>query len=296
MKTETCVLPAPRQWVADLSAIVKPRISVLVLFTVAIGALLAERGTPDLTQLAHTLIGVALVAASSSALNQLIERHSDALMRRTETRPLPSGRMSPAEVLFLGLALAVLGLGYMACTLRQPLAVWLTALTLVSYVLLYTPLKRHTTLNTLIGAVPGAMPPLIGWTSVTGRLDREAIALFLILFVWQVPHFLAFAWIYRADYGRAGLRMLPVVDRDGGRTARQMFAYAVTLGLVSLWPMMLGQAGVFYGIGAALLGCYFVKSTWSFGREKSDASARRVLHASLIYLPAIYALLLMFQT
>jgi protoheme IX farnesyltransferase len=232
------------------------------------------------------------VACSANALNQYIERHTDALMRRTETRPLPSGRMAPAEVLILGFALGAIGLTYMLLTVRQPLATLVTAATLVTYVGIYTPLKRKTTLNTLIGAVPGALPPLIGWTSVTGRIDREGLALFLIVFLWQVPHFLAIAWLYRDDYGRAGLRMLPVADHEGKATARNMMTYAWVLTLVSLWPVLTGAAGPLYALGAIFLGLSFLASTVGFAYEKSRAQARRVLHASLLYLPAIFALML----
>jgi protoheme IX farnesyltransferase len=292
MKVETCALASRRNWPADVVALAKPRIAVMVLFTVAIGALLAQRGAPDLRQLAHTLIGVGLVACSANALNQYLERRTDALMRRTESRPLPSGRMSPSEVLFVGVTLGVVGLVYMAVMVHQPLATALTALTLVSYVGIYTPLKRMTTLNTLIGAAPGAMPPLIGWASVTGRLDQQALGLFLILFLWQVPHFLAIAWLYRDDYGRAGLKMLPVGDPDGKQTARHMVTYAWTLTLASLWPILCGSAGPLYAIGAAALGLSFLAATIGFAYEKSRTQARRVLHASLLYLPAILALML----
>jgi protoheme IX farnesyltransferase len=292
MKTETCALPIERNWPADIVALAKPRIAVMVLFTVAIGALLAQRGAPDLGQLLHTLVGVGLVACSANALNQFLERHTDALMRRTETRPLPAGRMSPAEVLILGVVLGAVGLAYMSLTVRQPLATLITGITLATYVGIYTPLKRKTTLNTLIGAVPGALPPLIGWTSVTGRLDREGIALFLIVFLWQVPHFLAIAWLYRDDYGRAGLRMLPVDDQGGKATARNMMSYAWVLTLVSLWPVLIGSAGPIYAIGAIALGLSFVATTFGFAYERSRGQARRVLHASLLYLPAIFALML----
>lgn len=292
MKAETCALTTPRNWPADIAALAKPRIAIMVLFTVAIGALLAQRGTPDLSQLAHTLIGVGMVACSANALNQFLERHTDALMRRTEARPLPSGRMSPTEVLIVGLVLGFGGLAYMLLTVHQPMATLVTAVTLVSYVGIYTPLKRKTTLNTLIGAVPGALPPLIGWTSVTGRLDQDGLALFAIVFLWQVPHFLAIAWLYRDDYGRAGLQMLPVNDREGRATARNMMAYAWTLTLVSLWPVLTGAAGPLYAFGAIFLGLSFLGATVGFAYEKSRTQARRVLHVSLLYLPAIFALLL----
>jgi protoheme IX farnesyltransferase len=292
----TAVAPAlalPRSRVADFVELTKPRIGVMVLFTVAAGALLARPGAVDAILLMNALVGVGLVASAASALNQLLERHTDARMRRTENRPLPAGRLLPVEVLGFGVVLAVLGLAYLAATMRHPLPVAVTAFTLVSYVLIYTPLKRYTTLNTLIGAVPGALPPVIGWTAVTGTLDREAVALFLILFLWQVPHFLAIAWMYREDYGRAGLQMLPAVDADGAMTARQMVSYCLALVPVSLMPALFQQAGWFYALGAVLLGLFFTRATLDFWRERDRAMARRVLHASLVYLPALLALLLL---
>jgi protoheme IX farnesyltransferase len=292
----TVVAPAlalPRSRVADFVELTKPRIGVMVLFTVAAGTLLARPGPVDVILLVNALIGVGLVASAASALNQLLERHTDAQMRRTENRPLPARRLQPVEVFGFGVVLAVVGLAYLAATMRHPLPVLVTAFTLVSYVLVYTPLKRHTTLNTLVGAVPGALPPVIGWTAVTGTLDREAVALFLILFLWQVPHFLAIAWMYREDYGRAGLQMLPVVDPDGAMTARQMVSYCLALLPVSLMPALFQQAGWLYAVGAVLLGLSFTRSTLGFWREPNRTTARGVLLASLMYLPALLALLLL---
>jgi protoheme IX farnesyltransferase len=286
-------LALPRSRVADYLELTKPRVAILVLFTVAAGAWLANRSQPDLGCLVHTLIGTALVAAGASALNQLLERQSDALMRRTENRPLPAGRMQPLEVFLFGLALAVGGLGYLAVLVRQPLAVLVAGITFASYVFLYTPLKRKTSLNTLVGAVPGALPPVIGWTAVGGPLCPEVMALFLILFVWQVPHFLAIAWIYRDDYARAGLRMLPVVDGQGGMTGRQMVSYCLVLIPVSLTPVLAHQAGPIYVLGALCLGLFFLHGALAFLRTSSLAQARQVLRASLIYLPALLALLLL---
>ena len=299
---ETPVLPAPapaRPWAlggsraADFVELTKPRIAVLVLFTVAAGALLAR--PLELGLLLHTLLGTALVAAGASALNQLLERRSDALMRRTENRPLPAGRLLPGEVFVFGMGLGVAGLGYLALAVRQPLTVLVAAVTFVSYVFVYTPLKKRTTLNTLIGAVPGALPPVIGWTSVTGSLDAPGWTLFLILFLWQVPHFLAIAWIFREDYARAGLRMLPVVDPDGTVTGRQMLLYCLTLLPVSVLPVMFHQAGPVYFAGAFALGLLFLRAVLGFYREKTTRQARKVLHASLVYLPALLALLLLMR-
>jgi protoheme IX farnesyltransferase len=285
-------LPLTRSRVADYLELTKPRVAVLVLFTVAAGAWLASRTTPDLACLLHTLCGTALVAAGASALNQLLERHSDALMRRTENRPLPAGRLQLLEVFLFGLGLGLAGLTYLAVFVRQPLAVLVAAFTFVSYVFVYTPLKRKTSLNTLVGAVPGALPPVIGWTAMGGGLGPEALALFLILFVWQVPHFLAIAWIYREDYARAGLRMLPVVDRDG-ITGRQTVTYCLALIPVSLTPILMHWAGPVYLLSALVLGLYFLTCALAFLRNNATAQARRLLRASLIYLPALLALLLL---
>jgi protoheme IX farnesyltransferase len=212
-------------------------------------------------------------------------------MRRTENRPLPAGRLATAEVVIFGFALAIAGLAYMAITMTHPLAAIITGVTFVSYVFLYTPLKSKTTLNTLIGAVPGALPPVIGWTAMTGTLDRTALVLFLIVFFWQIPHFLAIAWMYREDYARAGLKMLPVVDPEGTATSRQMLLYALALIPLSLLPTFVQGSSLMYAFGALGLGVFFLRSTWSFAALPTEARARKVLHASLIYLPAILALL-----
>ncbi len=288
----TCATLA-RSRFADYVTLTKPRIALLVLFTVAAGGLLANPSRPDLSALLHTLLGTALVAGGASALNQLFERHSDALMKRTMNRPLPSGRLQPLEVLLVGLGLGLAGLVYLAVTLRQPLCVWVSAFTFLSYVFLYTPLKRRTTLNTLVGAVPGALPPVIGWTALGGQLGPEIGGLFALLFLWQVPHFLAIAWIYRDDYARAGMCMLPVVDETGAMTARQMVSYSLALIPVSLTPVVLNQAGLFFAAGAVILGLAFVSAALGFMRQASTAAARRVLHVSLIYLPVLLALLLL---
>jgi protoheme IX farnesyltransferase len=294
MKAAVCTeaLPLQRSRVADYVELTKPRVAVLVLFTVAAGVWLGSSGAPDLACLVHTVCATALIAAGASALNQLLERDSDAMMRRTEGRPLPSGRLQPVEVLAFGLALGAAGLAYLAVAVRQPLAVLVAAVTFGGYVCLYTPLKRRSTLNTLVGAVPGALPPVIGWTAACGALTAEAVALFLILFLWQVPHFLAIAWMYRDDYARAGLCMLPGVDPRGRRTGRQMTMYCLTLIPVSLLPVQLGQAGPVYAAAAVLLGLAFLGAALGFVRKSSVTRARRVLRASLIYLPALLALLL----
>jgi protoheme IX farnesyltransferase len=283
-----------RSRAADYLALTKPRVAVLVLFTVAAGGLLAAPGSVDLLALLHTVAGTALVAAGASALNQWLERHSDARMRRTADRPLPAGRLAPAEALAFGLTLGVVGVTYLALLLRAPWAALVAAVTFVLYVAVYTPLKRRTTWNTLIGAVPGALPPVIGWVGLRGGLDRGAVVLFLVLFLWQVPHFYAIAWMYRRDYAHAGQRMLPTVDPTGARTGRQMVAFCVALLAVSLLPALLGDAGPTYGAGAALLGLGFLASAVQFACRPTDGRARRVLRASLLYLPGLLGLLLLF--
>jgi heme o synthase len=287
--------PAPlvRPRVVDYFDLTKPRIAVLVLFTVAAGVLLAAGSKPDLLVLVNAVGGVALVAAGASALNQWLERHSDARMRRTENRPLPSGRLLPLEALVFGSLLGVAGVAFLAVALPRPWAALLAAATFVGYVFVYTPLKSRTTLNTLVGAVPGALPPVIGWVAVRGEITGEAVALFLILFLWQVPHFLAIAWIYREDYGRAGLKMLPVVDPSGLMTGWRMIGYCLVLIAASLLPVTFGDAHAVYLAGAVLLGLLFLASAGWFLRDRSVRSARRVLRASLFYLPGLLFLLLL---
>jgi protoheme IX farnesyltransferase len=281
---------------ADFAELTKPRIAVMVLFTVAVGAWLASPGNVDWGRLLHTLIGTALVACGASALNQLLERHSDGLMLRTENRPLPSGRLQPLEVLWFGLCLSLGGLLYLAVALRTPLPVFVVWVTLTSYVLIYTPLKRYSVWNTVVGAVPGALPPVIGWTAMGGPLGPEVLVLFGVLFLWQLPHFYAIAWIYRDDYSRAGLRMFPVVDAQGGRTARQMVGSSALLLILSLAPGLATQAGPVYVLGAAILGLVFLFSTIGFFRNRTTAEARRVMRASLIYLPLLLVLLVIDRT
>jgi protoheme IX farnesyltransferase len=270
---------------ADYLELVRPRLALLVLVTVGAGWFLAggERGW---SPLADALIGTALLFAGASALNQLLERHSDALMPRTANRPLPAGRLRPVEVLALGGLLGAGGLGYLLAV-HQPLAAGLGALALVSYVFLYTPLKGRTPLNTLVGAVPGALPPVIGWAAARGELGAGALALFLIVFFWQVPHFLAIAWIYRDQYARAGLRVLPILDPLGVQTGRQMIRYTLALICAGLVPCALGTGGWLSGLGAVVLGGAFLNRAVGFARDSNIHQARQVFRASLLYLPAL---------
>jgi protoheme IX farnesyltransferase len=283
---------ASSRW-ADYLALTKPRIAVLVLFTVGAGVLLAAGTEWRLAVLIHAVFGTALVASGASALNQWLERSSDAQMRRTQDRPLPAGRLLPMEVLAFGLSLGVAGTVYLVVSLSSPCAAVAAAFTFVCYVFIYTPLKSRTTLNTLIGAVPGAMPPVIGWCAVKGEVETGALTLFAILFLWQVPHFLAIAWMYREEYAKAGLRMLPVIDPDGRMTARQMIAYTLALIPISLGPVLLASAGALYLSGALLLGLYFLRHALHFQASRSVEQARKMLRVSLVYLPGLLALLLL---
>ena len=271
---------------SDYLQLVRPRLTALVLVTVAVGGLLAP-GAADWMRLVPAIVGTALVAAGASCFNQLLERHTDALMPRTADRPLPAGRLLPEEVLALGGGLAFGGFLYLLLALPQPTAALVAALSFVSYLALYTPLKRRTTLNTLVGAVPGALPPVIGWVAVRGRVDAGALVLFLIVFLWQVPHFLAIAWMYRDQYARAGLRVLPAADPRGTQTARQMVLYTLVLVPVSLLPALLGMTGPAGAAVALALGGLFVFTALRFAADRTDARARTVLRTSLIYLPVL---------
>jgi protoheme IX farnesyltransferase len=283
----------PRTRLADYLELTKPRIAVLVLFTVVIGAVVAGGGAVEPVLLVHTVLGTMLVAAGASALNQVLERANDALMHRTENRPLPSGRLQPWEALAFGSALSLGGTLYLLAAVPNPWPALIAALTLFSYVFVYTPLKRITPLNTLVGAVPGALPPLIGYTAVRADLGLEALGLFLIVFLWQVPHFLAIAWIYRDDYARGGFRMLPSADPDGTVSGRNMAVYSLALIPASLLPALSRAAGLLYITGALLLGLLFFACTLAFLRGATVAHARRVLRGSLLYLPGVLLLLLL---
>ncbi len=260
-----------------------------MLLTAAAGFYLGARDGMSLALLAHTLLGTALVAGGTNAFNQLRERDVDARMERTRRRPLPSGRLSPrAAGAFAGL-ISVAGVAYLAWRVNL-LTAALAALTLASYVLLYTPLKRRTSLNTLVGAVPGALPIVGGWTAAGGRLDAAMVALFGILFLWQLPHFLALAWIYREDYRRGGLAMLSVADPDGRRTARMILLYATALLPVSLLPSVLGLTGALYFYGALVLGVAYAAAGAPLLARATPRAAWRVFAASIVYLPALLTL------
>ncbi|HUG91985.1 MAG TPA: heme o synthase [Planctomycetaceae bacterium] len=271
---------------ADYVELTKPRIAVMVLVTVSVGFALAGDGRVDLVRLAHALVGIGLVAGGSSALNQWLERTTDARMPRTADRPLPSGRLAPAEVLCFGLAAAAAGIAWLLALVNVATAV-LALATLGLYVLGYTPLKRATTLCTAVGAVPGALPPVLGWAAATGEAGGGAWLLFAILFLWQFPHFLAIAWLYREQYRRAGLRMLPGGE-GGARVAGFLcVGYALALVPVSLLPAQQAVAGSAYALAALVLGAGYVAAAARFLFRESAETARGLLWASLVYLPVL---------
>lgn len=275
---------------ADYVLLMKPRISLLVLLTVSAGFALASADAWRPLLLAHALFGIALVATASSAFNQWLERDSDALMQRTQNRPLPSGRLSPAEVLLFGFATGVFGIVWLAAFVDAVTAV-LAAVTLVLYVGVYTPLKRRTSFGTAVGAIPGAMPPILGWAAAGAPLDAGAFSLFALLFLWQFPHFLAIAWIYRDQYARAGLVMLPARGQTPRVTGLMAVGYAVVLVPLSLFPAACGLAGNTYLVVALVLSTAYLTAAVRFATHESLRSARGLLWTSLVYLPALLATL-----
>ena len=268
----------------------KPGITRMVVLTAAAGFYLGSRDGFDLTQFLQTLVGTALVAAGSSALNQLRERDVDARMDRTRGRPLPSGRVTPGAAALFSWTAAILGVGYLAWQVNLVTAA-LALLTLVSYVFLYTPLKQRTSLNTLVGAVPGALPVVGGWTAAGGHIDGVVLSLFWILFLWQLPHFLALAWLYREDYRRGGFEMLSLDDASGRSTGRMALLYAITLLPVSLLPTLLRLTGTVYFFGALTLGICYAAMSLLLMRAPAEKPARRLFFTSITYLPLLLALM-----
>ncbi len=276
----------------DYIELTKPRITWLILMSTGIGYFFGMRGGLNLWSLLHTVLGTGLIASGTAALNQWSEREADFKMRRTKDRPIPSGRLDARRAMWFGIALSVAGFVdlWLGCNL---LAALLGAATLVSYLFLYTPLKQRTPLSTTVGAFPGAMPPMIGFAAASGSITAEAWVLFAILFLWQFPHFYSIAWMYRDDYARAGIRMLPVVKPDGRRTAAEIVVYGLALIPVSMIPTMLGMSGRIYLIGALAAGLFFLYSGVRVARERTILRARYVLLVSVFYLPIIYGLMLL---
>jgi heme o synthase len=275
---------------ADYVELTKPKIAALVLVTVAVAAFVAGWGPPRGWLLAHTLLGTALVAASASALNQWLERDTDARMARTADRPLPAGRLSGSQVIAFAVVTIVAGTVYLAACVGL-LTAALGLLTWMTYVWVYTPLKRRTSANTAVGAVAGAMPVLMGWSAVGAPVDLRAWSLFLIVFLWQFPHFMAIAWIYRREYAGAGLKMLSTIDPSGVRVGAQAMMAALVLVPVSLVPCLSQPGGWVFGAWAVALGLGFFLSAACFFVQKTELAARRLLIASLLYLPVMMGLL-----
>ena len=285
-------LPAEKPWLAVYADLFKARLTGLVLLTTLVGYYVGFRGPVDVGLMFRTLLGTALLASGAAALNQLLEREYDARMRRTQDRPLPSGRLQPQTVLIVGSVLALVGLLYLGQAVNLITSL-VGAVSLVCYLFVYTPLKRVTWLNTLAGAVPGALPPLMGWTAARGELSCEGLALFAIQACWQLPHFMAIAWIYREEYARAGFRMLPVIDPSGRRTGHQAVGYTLALLVASGGPFLFNLAGPCYLAGALILGLAFAGYAIRFSRERTVPRARQLFFFSLVYLPCLLVLMVL---
>jgi protoheme IX farnesyltransferase len=274
------------------ASLTKPDVTFLVIMTTGAGFYMASRGPLDWHLLLHTLLGATLVAGGTAALNHYIERSIDAKMRRTAGRPLPMGVLQPIEALVFGVLLVLAGVVYLLYATN-----WLASLialsTSISYLGIYTPLKRYTTLATAIGAFPGALPPLIGWTAARGSLSLGAWILFAMIFFWQFPHFLAIAWIYREDYARAGIQMLPVVDPEGKATFRQIVVTAALLIPVSLLPPIIGMSGMRYFFGALLVGMALVQACLWAARSKTNVRSKWLMHATVVHIPVLLGLLML---
>ncbi len=290
LKAVAATRPVPALW-RDYLELTKPEISFLVVISALAGFLLGSPGALDAWRLVWTLVGIALTAGGVGALNHYLEYQLDKGMRRTAERPLPAGRIAPARARTFGNVLVIAGIGLL-CPTTNPLTAVLAGLTVVLYLYVYTPLKRKTTYNTLVGTLPGALPALGGYAAATGTLGAGGWALFLILAVWQMPHFLALAWMYRKDYARADFAMLPVVEPDGTSTARQTLLFTGLLLPVGALPFFVAGMGWLYLGGALLLGLWFLRPALAFYRTRSNQDARRVLKASILYIPLLLALIL----
>ncbi len=285
------VVALERSWVLDYLTLTKPELTFLSVLTALAGFYLGSAGSIAGPLLMHTLVGTALVGGGAGALNQYRERRFDAMMRRTENRPLPAGRLTPTEALVFGIIVSVVGVAELSVFVNA-LTGLLAATTWSTYLFLYTPLKRITPFCTIVGAIPGAIPPVMGWTAARKELSFSALVLFAILFFWQMPHFLSLAWMYRKDYARAGYRLLTVLDQEGSTTGRHVVGHAGALLLVSLMPVALGELGWVYGVCAFVLGAVFTALGVGMYREKSNLAARRLFVASLLYLPTLIAVMI----
>ncbi|MEY2601441.1 MAG: heme o synthase [Verrucomicrobiota bacterium] len=279
-------------FIRDLIELVKARLTLLVLLTTAVGFYLGADNPINYAALLHTVLGTAAAAAGAAALNQWWEYKLDALMQRTRSRPVPAGRMRPRDAVVLGAALSIFGVAYLAFVCNT-LSAALAAITIIIYVFAYTPLKRISTFNTALGAVPGALPPMIGWAAARGTLNAGAWMLFAILFFWQLPHFFAIAWMYRDDYARAGFQMISSDDPNGERSASQSVFFCMILFVVAGLPAFLGIATVFYLLAELILGAVFVAVAMRFLRTRSRSDARRLFITSIIYLPLLLGALVL---
>jgi protoheme IX farnesyltransferase len=284
-----------RSRAGDYVTLAKPRLNMLVVASTLAGYVMGGGALSDVVRVLMMLGGTALVAGGASAFNQVIERRTDALMRRTRQRPMADGRLGPADALLYASVLALAGLAILTVAVN-PLSAWVAFATLVSYAAIYTPLKLRTSFATVIGAIPGALPPVIGWAAATNDLSQGAWVLFGILFLWQLPHFLAIAWMYREDYARAGFPMLSVIDPDGRSTARQSVLYAAALLPLSLAPTLIGMTTTVYFVAALILTLGFLALTLRFAKTRSVPDARRVFFGSIIYLPILWVLMIAGRT
>lgn len=292
---DAIALPATRTRANDFLMLAKPRLNMLVVASSLAGYVMGGGELSNAARVVFTVAGTGLVAGGASAFNQVIERAPDALMRRTRLRPVPDGRLQPGESLLFALVASLAGLLILGVGVNA-LSAAVAATTLLIYVLVYTPLKRRTSFATVIGAIPGALPPVIGWAAARGSLDEGAWVLFSIVFLWQLPHFLAIAWIYRDDYGRAGFPMLPVIEPDGRSTARQATFYCAALLPVSMAPTLIGLASTTYFVGAFVLGLLFLAVTLQFARTRAASDARRLFFGSIVYLPILWILMIAGRT
>ena len=294
MKTGAVAIPAVRSRSSDFIALAKPRLNMLVVASSLAGYVMGGGDMSNAMIVVATVLGTALVAGGASAYNQVIERGPDSLMRRTRLRPVPDGRLQPAESLLFGTALSLSGLLTLGIGVNG-LSAGVAFVTLLTYALIYTPLKRRSSFATVVGAIPGALPPVIGWAAARGSLSEGGWVLFGIVFLWQLPHFLAIAWIYREDYARAGFPMLPVIEPDGRSTGRQAVYYCAALLPVSLAPTLVGLATTAYFVAALVLGLLFLGLTLRFARTRAVADARRLFFGSIVYLPVLWLLMIAFR-
>ena len=295
MRTTAAATVLTRSRASDYAALAKPRLNLLVVASAAAGYVMAGGSASSASVVVSLLVGTGLVAGGASAFNQILEREPDALMRRTRSRPLPDGRVVVGEAVAVASLLSAAGL-LILTTGVNALSALVALATLASYAVVYTPLKRRTSFSTVIGAIPGALPPVIGWAAATGTLSQGAWILFAIAFLWQLPHFLAIAWMYRDDYARAGFPMLPVIEPDGRSTARQTVLYTAALLPVALAPTLVGMAGTVYFAGALVLTLGFLVMSMRFARTRAVRDARRLFFASITYLPVLWILMIVDRT